>query len=50
MPVTAPAVQAPPFYYLSMEIILVDYRADEETALKMPPEGLELVEPASDRS
>lgn len=47
MPVTAPAVQAPPFYYRNMEMIIVDYRTDEEAALQMLPEGLELLEPAS---
>ena len=29
MPVTAPAVQSPPFYYRNMEMIIVEYRTDE---------------------
>ena len=47
MPVTAPAVQAPPFYYRNMEMIIVDYRTDEEEALRLLPEGLELSAPAT---
>jgi len=47
MPVTAPAVQAPPFYYRNMELIIVDYRTDEEEALRILPEGLDLNEPAT---
>lgn len=47
MPVTAPAVQSPPFYYRNMEMIIVDYLTDEEAALQILPEGLELVEPAT---
>jgi acetoacetate decarboxylase len=47
MPVTAPAVQAPPFYYRNMEMIIVEYRTDEEEALDLLPDGLELVEPAT---
>jgi acetoacetate decarboxylase len=47
MPVTAPAVQSPPFYYRNMEMIIVEYHTDEEEALRLLPEGLELVEPAT---
>jgi len=47
MPVTAPAVQAPPFYYRNMEMIIVDYRTDEEETLRLLPEGLELSTPAT---
>ncbi len=47
MPVTAPAVQSPPFYYRNMEMIIVEYRTDEEEAVRLLPEGLELFEPAS---
>jgi len=47
MPVTAPAVQSPPFYYRNMEMIIVAYRTDEEEALRMLPEGLELSQPAT---
>ena len=47
MPVTAPAVQAPPFYYRNMEMIIVGYLTDEEEALRLLPEGLELAEPAT---
>lgn len=47
MPVTAPAVQSPPFYYRNMEMILVEYHTDEEAAVQILPEGLELIEPAT---
>jgi acetoacetate decarboxylase len=47
MPVTSPAVQSPPFYYRNMEMIIVEYRTDEEAALSLLPEGLELIEPAT---
>ena len=47
MPVTAPAVQSPPFYYRNMEMIIVEYRTDEEEALRLLPDGLELAEPAT---
>ena len=47
MPVTAPAVQSPPFYYRNMEMIIVDYQTDEDGALRLLPEGLALVEPAT---
>jgi len=47
MPVTAPAVQSPPFYYRNMEMIIIDYRTDAEQALSILPEGLELAEPAA---
>lgn len=47
MPVTAPAVQSPPFYYRNMEMIIVEYHTDEEETLRLLPEGLELVEPAT---
>lgn len=46
MPVNAPAVQSPPFYYRNMEMIIVSYHTDEEGALRLLPEGLELIEPA----
>jgi acetoacetate decarboxylase len=47
MPVTAPVVQSPPFYYRNMEMIIVEYHTNEEEALKVLPEGLELIEPAT---
>jgi acetoacetate decarboxylase len=47
MPVTAPAVQSPPFYYRNMEMIIVEYRTAEEEALELLPDGLELLEPAT---
>lgn len=47
MPVQAPAVQAPPFWYRNMEMLIVQYRTDEEAALDLLPAGLDLVEPAS---
>lgn len=47
MPVNAPAVQAPPFYYRNMEMIIVDYETNGEGALQLLPEGLELSEPAT---
>lgn len=47
MPVTAPAVQDPPFYYRKMELLVVDYTTDQEAALDILPEGLELAEPAT---
>lgn len=47
MPVTAPAVQAPPFWYRNMEMIIVTYRTDEAEALRILPEGLELNGPAT---
>jgi len=47
MPVTAPAVQAPPFYYRNMELLIVGYRTDEDAALNLLPEDLELTLPAT---
>lgn len=47
MPVTAPAVQSPPFYYRNMELLIVTYRTDEEAALRILPADLGLVEPAT---
>ena len=47
MPVHSPAIQAPPFWYRNMEMIIIQYRTDEEAALDFLPEGLELAEPAT---
>lgn len=46
-PVTAPAVQSPPFYYRNMEMMFITYKTDPEAALDILPEGLELAEPAT---
>jgi len=47
MPVTAPAVPAPPIHLRDMEMIIMAYHTDAEEALRILPEGLELVEPAT---
>jgi len=47
MPATAPAVLAPPVYLRNMEVVIVSYHTEEEEALNLLPEGLELVEPAT---
>jgi acetoacetate decarboxylase len=47
MPVTAPAVQSPPYYYRNMEMMFITYKTDPEAALDILPEGLELTEPAT---
>lgn len=46
MPVTAPLYEAPPHYYKDARDILVRYETDEEAALDILPEGLELPLPA----
>jgi len=45
-PVDAPLYHKPPFYYRNNEAICVDYETDEEAALDMLPQGLELTSPA----
>ena len=44
-PVDAPLYHKPPFYYRYNEIFGVDYETDEEAALNLLPEGLELTSP-----
>ena len=47
MPPTAPAVNFPPVHLRNMEMIIVGYRTDEDEALNLLPQGLELSEPAT---
>ena len=47
MPVTAPAVQSPPFWYRDMEMIIMSYETNEDAAAEILPEGLELTDDAS---
>lgn len=45
MPASAPLYQKPPFYYTNVESLVVVYETDEEAALELLPEGLELQSP-----
>lgn len=47
MPVDAPLYQSPPFYYRDTEGITIVYETDEEAALDLLPQGLELPLPAT---
>jgi len=47
MPVSAPLYQKPPYFFTNIECLTVVWETDEEAALELLPEGLELVEPAS---
>ncbi len=49
MPVDAPLYQAPPFYYRDARSLAIIYETDEDAALDLLPEGLELSQPASAR-
>jgi acetoacetate decarboxylase len=44
-PQNAPLFQKPPFYYRNVEDITVYYETDEEAALELLPEDLELTDP-----
>ena len=46
-PVDAPLFQKPPFYYRGVETITVLYETDQEAALALLPEGLEISSPAT---
>jgi acetoacetate decarboxylase len=47
MPVDAPIFAKPPIYYRNAESFTITYETDEEAALDMLPEGLELQRPAT---
>ena len=47
MPVTAPAVQSPPFWYRDMEMIIMSYETNADAAAGILPEGPELADDAS---
>ena len=38
MPVTAPAVQSPPFWYRDMEMIIMSYETNDDAAAEILPE------------
>ena len=46
-PVDAPLFQKPPFYYRGVESIVVLYETEEEAALALLPEGLEISSPVT---
>ena len=48
-PQNAPLFQKPPYYYQGVESITVYYETDEEAALELLPEDLELYTPATVR-
>src|SRR5690625_681863 len=49
MPVDEPLFQQPPFYYRNLHTLTVAYETDEDAALDLLPEGLELSLPATAR-
>ena len=46
MPVDAPLFARPPIYYKDVEAISIVYETDEDAALDLLPDGLELTSPA----
>ncbi len=47
MPAVAPLYQPPPYYFTNAESITIAWETDEEAALELLPEGIELVQPAT---